>query len=142
MEEKKVRIVLAKLGLDDHSRPLYVLSKAFRDAGMEVINLGLYQTPELVVKAAMAEDADAIGLSFHTVSYIGWIGQMMKLLKEKKAEDILLFIGGAIPQEDQQALEDAGVKGVFRPGTSLREITDSIIGTVKRERWKVVEAKP
>jgi len=142
MEDKKVRIILDKLGLDDHSRPLYVLSKAFRDAGMEVINLGPFQTPELVVKAAVDEDADAIGLSFHTVSYIGWIGRVMKVLKMKKREDILLFIGGAIPEEDEEAIEDAGVKGVFRPGTSLEEITDSIISTVKRERWRVVEAKP
>ena len=86
-EEKRVRIVLAKLVLDDHSRPLYVISKALRDAGMEVINLGLFQTPELVVKAAMDEDADAIGLSFHTMTYIGWIGRMMNLLKEKKVEN-------------------------------------------------------
>ncbi|MBM4463856.1 MAG: methylmalonyl-CoA mutase [Chloroflexi bacterium] len=137
MEERKVRFVLAKLGLDDHSRPLYVLSQGLRDAGMEVIYLGLFQTPERVVKAAIAEDADAIGLSFHTMHYIGWVGETINLLKENKAEDVCLFVGGVIPADDKLLLEKIGVDEVFRPGTPIEVITSHIKEIVKKRRWHV-----
>ena len=137
MEERKVRFVLAKLGLDDHTRPLFVISQALRDAGMEVIYLGLFQTPERVVKAAIAEDADAIGLSFHTMHYIGWVGETINLLKENKVEDICLFIGGVIPAEDKVLLEKVGVDEVFRPGTPIEVITSHIKEIVKKKRWHV-----
>jgi len=137
MKERKVRFVLAKLGLDDHTRPLFVLSQALRDAGMEVIYLGLFQTPERVVKAAIAEDADAIGLSFHAMHYIGWVGETINLLKENKAEDICLFVGGVIPADDKLLLEKVGVDEVFRPGTPIEVITSHIKEIVKKKRWHV-----
>lgn len=137
MEERKIRFVLAKLGLDDHTRPLFVISKALRDAGMEVIYLGLFQTPERVVKAAIAEDADAIGLSFHTMHYIGWVGETINLLKENKAEDVCLFVGGVIPADDKLLLEKVGVDEVFRPGTPIEVITSHIKEIVKKKRWHV-----
>ena len=141
MEERKVRFLLAKLGIDDHTRPLYVLSQGLRDAGMEVIYLGLFQTPESVVKAAIAEDADAIGLSFHTMHYIGWVGETIELLKKNKVEDICLFIGGAIPAEDKVHLEKVGVDEAFRPGTSMEVITSHIKEIVKKKRWQAASKK-
>lgn len=135
MPEKPIRIVLAKLGLDDHTRPLYVLSYAFRDAGMEVIYLGCFQTPQVVVETAAIEDADAIGLSFHTVSYFGWIDETMNLLKEKKMDDrVSVFVGGTIPPEDKPMLEEIGVRGTYLPGESLKHITDSMKGVVSEVR--------
>lgn len=89
-----------------------------------------------MVKAAIAEDADAIGLSFHTVHYIGWVGEVVTLLKENDAEDICLFVGGVILEEDRPVLESVGVKGVFRPGTPMDVITNHIKETVERERWE------
>jgi len=137
MSERPVRIVLAKLGLDDHIRPLYVLSYAFRDAGMEVIYLGCFQTPQIVVETAAIEDADAIGLSFHTVSYFGWIDETMNLLKEKKMDDrVSVFVGGTIPPEDKPMLEEIGVRGMYLPGDSLKFITDSIKDMVSDVRKK------
>ena len=137
MSERPVRIVLGKLGLDDHIRPLYVLSYAFRDAGMEVIYLGCFQTPQIVVETAAIEDADAIGLSFHTVSYFGWIDETMNLLKEKKMDDrVSVFVGGTIPPEDKPMLEEIGVRGTYLPGDSLKFITDSIKDKVSDVRKK------
>ena len=139
MSEKPVRIVLAKLGLDDHIRPLQVLSYAFRDAGMEVIYLGCFQTPQSVIDTATIEDADAIGLSFHTMSYFGWIDETMNLLKEKKIDNRMsVFVGGTLPPEDRQMLENIGVRGIFLPGTSLKEITDQIKQTVSEVRNRQV----
>lgn len=134
MQERRIRIVLGKLGVDDHRRGLQVVSKALRDAGMEVIELGLYQTPELVVDAAIAEDADAIGLSFHTMSYIGWVGDVLRLLKEKEAAHILLFVGGAIPEADVPVLQAEGVTGVFSPGSLLVDIVNQIEKAVRQSR--------
>ncbi len=136
MSQRPIRIVLAKLGLDDHLRPLLVLSHAFRDAGMEVIYLGPYQTPESVVAAAEMEGADAIGLSFHTVSYFGWAEETVKLCAKRLGEGVCVFVGGTIPREDRAMLESIGVRGVFFPGDPLREITDTIARVVgdTRER--------
>ncbi len=135
MAEKPVRIVLAKLGLDDHTRPLHVLSYAFRDAGMEVIYLGCFQTPQTVIDTAAIEDADLIGLSFHTVSYFGWIDETLKLLKEKKLMGkIGVLVGGTIPPEDEPNLKKIGVDGVFLPGESLASVTDRIKQVVVKLR--------
>lgn len=135
MAEKPVRLVLAKLGLDDHIRPLQVLTYAFRDAGMEVVYLGCFQTPQTVIETAAVEDADAIGLSFHTVSYFGWIDETMNILKEKGMDSrVSVFVGGTIPPEDRSALENIGVRGVFLPGASLSSITDHIKQTVSQTR--------
>lgn len=135
MSERPIRFVLAKLGLDDHIRPLNVLSYALRDAGIEVIYLGCFQTPQMVVEIAAVEDADSIGLSFHTTSYFGWIDETMNLLKEKKMDDrVSVFVGGTIPPEDTDMLKDIGVSGVFLPGTALSQITDQIKKTVSEVR--------
>jgi len=139
MSEKPVRIVLAKLGLDDHIRPLHVLSYAFRDAGMEVLYLGCFQTPETVIETAAVEDADAIGLSFHTQSYFGWIDEVMKILKERKMDsEVSVFVGGTIPPEDKPALESIGVKGIFLPGDNLSNMMDQIKETVSLTRREAV----
>ncbi len=137
MSERPIRFVLAKLGLDDHIRPLNVLCYALRDAGIEVIYLGCFQTPQMVVEIAAVEDADSIGLSFHTTSYFGWIDETMNLLKTKKMDDrVSVFVGGTIPPEDTDMLKKIGVSGVFLPGTALSQICDQIKKTVSvvRER--------
>jgi methylmalonyl-CoA mutase C-terminal domain/subunit len=134
VQRSKVRIILAKIGLDDHARSLTVLSKAFRDAGFEIINLGPYQTPEMVVSAAVAEDANAIGLSFHTLTYLGWAVDVFNLLKEKEMDDVDVFVGGAIPEADDTELKDLGVKGIYRPGTPLGTIVGDVERIVVRAR--------
>jgi methylmalonyl-CoA mutase C-terminal domain/subunit len=126
MESGKVRILLAKIGLDDHQRSLVVLSKAFRDAGFEVINLGLFQTPAMVVQAAIAEDVNAIGLSFHTLTYLGWVVDVFDLMREKGIDDVAVFVGGTIPEADDEGLKQLGVKGIYRPGSPLKEMADEI----------------
>jgi methylmalonyl-CoA mutase C-terminal domain/subunit len=141
MPERPIRFVLAKLGLDDHIRPLHVLSYALRDAGMEVIYLGCFQTPQMVVEIAAIEDADSIGLSFHTASYFGWIDETMNFLKEKKMDDrVSVFVGGTIPPEDTDMLKEIGVSGVFLPGSALNQITDQIRKTVSEFRERQGQA--
>ena len=130
MRDEKVRIVLAKIGLDDHQRSLQVLSKGFRDAGFEVINLGVFQTPEMVVSSAIAEDANAIGLSFHTLTYLGWVVDVFNLLADKQVKDIAVFVGGTIPEADDEELRRLGVKGIYRPGSAMSEIVKEIRQTV------------
>ncbi len=142
MNDRPVRIVLAKLGLDDHQRAMQVLSYAFRDAGMEVVYLGPYQTPEHVTSTAQVEDADAIGLSFHTVSYFGWIEETIQLLRDQGVwERIRVFVGGTIPPEDKAMLEDMGVAGVFFPGDSLKDMTDHIKASVFAMRERLAATK-
>lgn len=142
VSEQPVRIVLAKLGLDDHLRPLYVLSYAFRDTGMEVIYLGPYQTPENVIATAQIEDADAIGLSFHTASYFGWVEETMNRLREQGLDErISVFVGGTIPPEDKPYLEQIGVRGVFLPGDSLKDITVRIKEAVFNVRSRLAGKK-
>ncbi len=126
MKNKKVRILLAKIGLDDHQRSLLVLSKGFRDAGFEVINLGHFQTPATVVASAIAEDVNAIGLSFHTLTYMGWVVDVFELLKEKKAENISVIVGGTVPEDDDQELKKLGVKGIYRPGALMKDMVEEI----------------
>ncbi len=141
MEERKLKFVLAKLGLEDHSRPLYVVAEGLRDAGFEVIFLGCHQTPEGVVKVAMAEDADAIGLSFHTMTYLGWVAETANKLKENKVEDICLFVGGSIINEDIPVILSTGAKAVFPPGMFMDEIASNIKEIVRKERWEATTKK-
>ncbi len=140
MSTRPIRIVLAKLGLDDHLRALFVLSQAFRDAGMEVIYLGPYQTPEKVVAAAETENADAIALSCHTVSYFGWVEETMKLSAQRLGHDVSVFVGGTLPAEDREMLEGVGVRGVFFPGDSLHKITAAIVDAVSEVRKRTEPA--
>jgi methylmalonyl-CoA mutase C-terminal domain/subunit len=122
MPERKVRVVVAKPGLDGHDRGAKIVARALRDAGFEVIYTGLHQTPEQVVATAVQEDADAIGLSVLSGAHNYLFKRVIELLKEKGAEDIVVFGGGIIPPEDSAALKAAGVKEIFTPGTSTQEI--------------------
>jgi methylmalonyl-CoA mutase C-terminal domain/subunit len=122
MSERKIRVVVAKPGLDGHDRGAKVVARALRDAGFEVIYTGLHQTPEQVVATAVQEDADAIGLSVLSGAHMYLFGRLMELLREKGAEDVVVFGGGIIPPEDVVALKALGVKELFGPGTSTQDI--------------------
>jgi methylmalonyl-CoA mutase C-terminal domain/subunit len=121
---KPVRIVLAKVGLDGHDRGVKVVARALRDAGYEVIYTGLRQTPEMVVDAALQEDAQVIGLSLHSGAHMTLFPRVIDVLKQKKAADIVVFGGGIIPQEDIDELKRLGVAEIFTPGTPLQEIVE------------------
>ncbi|MBN2781097.1 MAG: cobalamin B12-binding domain-containing protein [Candidatus Marinimicrobia bacterium] len=124
--EKKIRIVLAKPGLDGHDRGAKVIANALRDAGMEVIYLGLRQTPEMIVSAAVHEDADVISLSILSGAHMTIFPKVLDLMKENGMEDILLIGGGVIPEEDMQELRSMGVAEIFGPGTPTSVIIDYI----------------
>jgi methylmalonyl-CoA mutase C-terminal domain/subunit len=123
---KKLRVVIAKPGLDGHDRGAKVIARALRDAGMEVIYTGLRQTPEQIVTAALQEDADVIGLSILSGAHNHIAPRLMELLKEKGLEDVLVVIGGIIPDVDVPRLKGLGIKGVFVPGTPMQDIIDFI----------------
>ena len=123
---RKLRVVIAKPGLDGHDRGAKVIARALRDAGMEVIYTGLRQTPEMVAAAALQEDADVVGLSILSGAHNHIAPQLMKLLKEKGLDDVLVVIGGIIPDPDIPKLKEIGVKGVFLPGTPMQDIIDFI----------------
>ena len=123
---RKLRVVVAKPGLDGHDRGAKVIARALRDAGMEVIYTGLRQTPEQIVAAALQEDADVIGLSILSGAHNHIAPRVMELLKAQGMEDVLVVIGGIIPDVDIPKLKEIGIKGVFLPGTSMQEIVDFI----------------
>ena len=125
---KKIRVLMAKPGLDGHDRGAKVVARALRDAGMEVIYTGLRQTPEDIVEAAIQEDVDAIGLSILSGAHNTLFRRVLELLKEQGAGDIVLFGGGIIPDEDLLALKTAGVKALFGPGAPMNEIVDFVKG--------------
>ncbi|GIW23963.1 cobalamin B12-binding domain-containing protein [Meiothermus sp.] len=132
--DRRIRVLIAKPGLDGHDRGAKVVARALRDAGMEVIYTGLRQTPEMIVSAALQEDVDAIGLSILSGAHMHYFGEVRRLLKEQGADDILLFGGGIIPDEDVPYLKELGVAGVFGPGTSTQDIVDFLKKAVP-ERW-------
>ena len=119
MSEIKIRVLLAKPGLDGHDRGVKVIARALRDAGMEVIYTGLRQTPEMIVEAALQEDVDAIGLSILSGAHMPLMERIMELMAGNEMTDIPLFLGGIIPDEDADRLRSMGVAGVFGPGASL-----------------------
>ncbi|MBM4307838.1 MAG: cobalamin B12-binding domain-containing protein [Deltaproteobacteria bacterium] len=119
--ERKVRILIAKPGLDGHDRGAKVIARGFRDAGFEVIYTGLHQTPEQIVAAAIQEDVDGIGLSILSGAHDYIFPQVIQLLKEKGVNDIVVFGGGIIPEEDIAALKECGAKALFVPGTPIEE---------------------
>lgn len=123
----KVRILIAKPGLDGHDRGAKVVARALRDAGFEVIYTGLHQTPEMIASAAVQEDADAIGLSILSGAHNVLLPRLMELLRQQGASDIVVFAGGIIPDEDVPGLRSAGIAAVFTPGASL----ESIVGWVR-----------
>jgi methylmalonyl-CoA mutase C-terminal domain/subunit len=123
---RKLRVVIAKPGLDGHDRGAKVIARALRDAGMEVIYTGLRQTPEQIASAALQEDADVIGLSILSGAHLHIAPRLMQLLKDKGLDDVLVLVGGIIPDVDIPKLKDIGVKGIFPPGTPMQEIVDFI----------------
>jgi methylmalonyl-CoA mutase, C-terminal domain len=122
----RIRVLVAKPGLDGHDRGAKVIARALRDAGMEVIYTGLRQTPEMVVNAALQEDVDVIGLSILSGAHTMIVPRIAELLREQKMDDVLVLVGGIIPEQDIPALMAAGVKGVFQPGTPLDDIVQFI----------------
>ncbi len=120
----KIRVVIAKPGLDGHDRGAKIVARALRDAGMEVIYTGLHQTPEQIVEAAIQEDADAVGLSIHSGAHMTLFPRVVALLRERGAEDVLVFGGGIIPKDDIVTLKQAGIAEIFTPGTPTSAIID------------------
>ena len=124
MPEKKIRVLIAKPGLDGHDRGAKVVARALRDSGMEVIYSGLRQTPEQIVQTAIQEDVDAVGLSILSGAHMTLFGRLVQLLKETQADDILLFGGGIIPDDDIPKLTELGVDRIFQPNAKTTDIID------------------
>jgi len=120
----KIRVVIAKPGLDGHDRGAKVIARALRDAGMEVIYTGLHQTPEQIVETAIQEDADAVGISILSGAHMTLVPRIMELLREQGAEDVVVVVGGTIPPEDAEELKAQGVAEVYGPGAPMQEIVD------------------
>ncbi len=127
----KIRVLVAKPGLDGHDRGAKVIARALRDAGMEVIYTGLRQTPEMVVNAALQEDVDVVGMSILSGAHNAIVPRVAELLKENKMDDVLVLVGGIIPDQDIPGLKAVGVKGVFQPGTPMDDIVQFIKANVK-----------
>jgi methylmalonyl-CoA mutase C-terminal domain/subunit len=123
-----IRVLIGKVGLDGHDRGVKLVARALRDAGTEVIYTGLHQTPEEVVRTAIQEDVDAIGLSILSGAHNTLFRRVLELLNEQEAGDIVVFGGGIIPDEDLPALKEAGVKALFRPGAPMNKIVDFVKG--------------
>lgn len=130
MTERKIRILVAKPGLDGHDRGAKVVARALRDAGFEVVYTGLHQTPEMIAAAAVQEDVDAVGLSIMSGAHNTLFPAVLEALRAKGADDIVVFGGGIIPDEDVARLTAAGVKGLFTPGTPLASIVDWVRSNV------------
>lgn len=124
--EKKIRVLVAKPGLDGHDRGAKIVARALRDAGMEVIYTGLRQTPEMIVEAAMEEDVDAIGLSILSGAHMTLVPRILELLKLNRLGDRPVFLGGIVPEEDVAVLKEMGVAGIFGPGATTTEIISSV----------------
>jgi methylmalonyl-CoA mutase C-terminal domain/subunit len=122
----KIRVVIAKPGLDGHDRGAKIIARALRDAGMEVIYTGLHQTPEQIVETAIQEDADAVGISILSGAHMTLVPRIVELLRDQGAEDVLVVVGGTIPGEDVKELKAQGVAEVFTPGAPTSEIVDFI----------------
>jgi methylmalonyl-CoA mutase C-terminal domain/subunit len=131
---RPIRVLVAKVGLDGHDRGAKVIAAALRDAGMEVIYTGLRQTPEMVVNAALQEDADAIGISILSGAHMTVFPKILKLMKEKEMDDVLLTGGGIIPEDDMAQLNQMGVGRLFAPGTTTAEIAGYITNWVQQHR--------
>src|SRR5574339_539387 len=130
---QKIRVVIAKPGLDGHDRGAKVIARALRDAGMEVIYTGLRQTPEQVVNAALQEDADVIGLSVLSGAHMTLLPRIMELMKKEGLDDVLVLVGGIIPDQDIGKLKECGVAEVFQPGASTEEITAYVRSHVRKK---------
>jgi len=131
---RPIRILIAKVGLDGHDRGARVIASFLRDAGMEIIYTGLRQTPEMVINAAIQEDVDAIGISILSGAHMTVFPKIMKLMKEKDMDDVLVTGGGIIPQDDMKKLNDMGVGKLFPPGTDTNEVVNYITEEVNKRR--------
>jgi len=129
--ESKIRVLVAKPGLDGHDRGAKVIARALRDAGMEVIYTGLRQTPEMIVNAALQEDVHIIGLSILSGAHNAIVPRVMDLLKQNQMEDVIVIVGGIIPDQDIANLKQAGVAAIFQPGTAMDEIVQCIRSQVR-----------
>jgi methylmalonyl-CoA mutase, C-terminal domain len=130
--DKRLRILVAKPGLDGHDRGAKIIARALRDGGFEVIYTGLHQTPEMIAEAAMQEDVDAVGLSILSGAHMTLFPEVIRLLKEKGADDIAIFGGGIIPEEDAKKLQELGVRRIFTPGASTEDIIKWVHDNVNR----------
>jgi methylmalonyl-CoA mutase C-terminal domain/subunit len=128
--ERKIRVVVAKPGLDGHDRGAKIVARALRDAGMEVIYTGLHQTPEQIVETAIQEDADAVGVSLLSGAHMTLVPRIIELLRENGADDVLVVLGGTIPEDDAEELKKQGVAAVFGPGAPTTQIVDFLKGAV------------
>ncbi|HEX6465864.1 MAG TPA: cobalamin B12-binding domain-containing protein [Terriglobales bacterium] len=127
----KIRVLVAKPGLDGHDRGAKVIARALRDAGMEVIYTGLRQTPEMIVNAALQEDVNVIGLSILSGAHNAIVPRVVQLMKDKRMDDVLVVLGGTIPEQDIPALNSQGVRGIFGPGTPMESIINFIRSNVR-----------
>lgn len=134
MPEQKIRVLVAKPGLDGHDRGAKVIARALRDAGMEVVYTGLRQTPEMIVNAALQEDVHVIGLSILSGAHNAIVPRVMDLLRQNKMDDVLVIVGGIIPDQDEDALKKIGVAHIARPGTPLDDIVQFIRANVHERR--------
>jgi len=133
---RKGRVLVAKVGLDGHDRGSKVVARGLRDAGFEVVYSGLHQTPEMVASAAIQEDVDVVGLSILSGAHNTLVPEVIRLLRERGADDVAVVVGGIIPDSDREGLRKAGVAAIFTPGTSLREIADVISGLCEQRAAK------
>jgi len=129
--EKKIRVVVAKPGLDGHDRGAKIIARALRDAGMEVIYTGLHQTPEQIVETVIQEDADAVGLSILSGAHMTLVPRILELLREQGVDDVVVTLGGTIPSDDVKELKELGVAEVFTPGASTQEAVEFIRSAVR-----------
>jgi len=135
--DRKIRIVIAKPGLDGHDRGAKVIARALRDAGMEVIYTGLRQTPEMIAESALQEDVDAVGLSILSGAHMTLLPRVVELLKANGLDDVLVFAGGIIPDEDVPALKALGIRGIFGPGANTDDIVRFVREEIERQRDQV-----
>ncbi len=140
-EERKLRVLVAKPGLDGHDRGAKILARALRDAGMEVIYTGIRQTPQMIVEAAIQEDVDAILMSILSGAHMAIFPKVMELLKENGVDDVLVMAGGILPDEDIPAIEAMGIKGNFGPGTSTEEIIAFVRSNIHPSRLEGAAAR-
>ena len=134
MTDRKIRVLVAKPGLDGHDRGAKVVARALRDAGMEVIYTGIRQTPEMIAEAALQEDVDVVGLSILSGAHMALCPRIVELLHAEGMDDVVVLVGGIIPDQDMPMLKQSGVAGIFQPGTAMDEIIQFIRANLKQEQ--------